>query len=84
MHRALVTMVLCAVSSVAAAQSYPARPIRLLVPFAAGGSTDLVARVVGQRLNTVGGVAPSAPCGKPNAGARQQVKYQADYVFYKK
>jgi hypothetical protein len=37
-----------------------------------------------QRLNTVGGVAPSTPCGPANVGARQQVKYQADYVFYKK
>jgi tripartite-type tricarboxylate transporter receptor subunit TctC len=32
------------------AQEYPIRPIRLIVPQSAGGSTDLVARVVGQRL----------------------------------
>ena len=39
-----------ALASGAAAQDYPVRPVRLLVPQSAGGSTDLVARVVGQRL----------------------------------
>ena len=34
----------------ALAQNYPARPIRLILGFAPGGSTDLVARVVGQKM----------------------------------
>lgn len=34
----------------AAAQSFPSRPLRIVVPQSAGGSTDLVARVVAQRL----------------------------------
>jgi tripartite-type tricarboxylate transporter receptor subunit TctC len=33
-----------------AQQGYPARPIRMIVPFPAGGQTDLVARIVAQRL----------------------------------
>jgi len=37
-------------SCAAAAQSYPAKGVRIIVPFSAGGGTDLVARAVGQKL----------------------------------
>jgi hypothetical protein len=36
-----------------------------------------------QRVDTRGGVAPVTPCAAGNMGARQTVKYQADYIFYK-
>jgi len=36
-----------------------------------------------QRVNTVGGVAPSATCDASKIGNKQTVKYAADYVFYK-
>lgn len=36
-----------------------------------------------QRVDTRGGVAPATPCAAGNLGARQTVKYQADYIFYK-
>ncbi|MGZ8263165.1 MAG: Bug family tripartite tricarboxylate transporter substrate binding protein, partial [Burkholderiales bacterium] len=36
-----------------AAETYPARPIRVIVPQSAGGSTDLAARIVTQRLSDV-------------------------------
>ncbi|SFB73396.1 Protein of unknown function [Polaromonas sp. OV174] len=36
-----------------------------------------------QRVATQGGVAPDAACTAGNAGAKQVVKYQADYIFYK-
>ena len=34
----------------AAAQTYPSKPIRIVVPFVAGGAVDLLARIMGQKL----------------------------------
>lgn len=50
MKRLLLAAALAAATS-AAAQGYPARPVRVIVPFPAGGATDLVARLVTQRLS---------------------------------
>lgn len=38
-----------------AQERWPSKPVRLVVPFAAGGSTDVVARLVGQKLSTLWG-----------------------------
>src|SRR5436309_6512752 len=37
--------------AVAAAQDFPTKPIRLIVPFPAGGPNDIIARVIGQRMS---------------------------------
>ena len=56
-RRAVLTAVASGASSIAAfpglahAQAFPNRPIRLVVPVAAGGGTDLVARVVADALS---------------------------------
>ncbi len=36
-----------------------------------------------QRVNTLGGVVPSAPCAVSSVGQKQNVKYQADYIFWR-
>ncbi len=49
--RYMVTGALLALSATAVAQSYPNKPIRFLVPSPAGGSPDILARIVGARLS---------------------------------
>src|SRR5204863_6668263 len=45
------TAALPAMSGVATAQAYPARPVRVLVGFAPGQAVDIVTRIIGQRLS---------------------------------
>ena len=45
-----VGVALAIVAGMAIAQDYPARPVRMVVPFPAGSASDFLARVLGQKL----------------------------------
>ena len=53
--RSLSVALLTTVTTAAIAQGYPTRPVRLLVPFAAGGVADITARVVSQQMSAAMG-----------------------------
>jgi tripartite-type tricarboxylate transporter receptor subunit TctC len=51
LHLAAAATALPAVSRIARAQTYPTKPVRIIVGFAAGGGTDFAARLIGQQLS---------------------------------
>jgi len=70
---ASVTLALCAAAALpAAAQTYPSRPIRMIVTYPPGGGADTIGRAVGQRLGDTLGqqvVVDNRPGGGANIGA---------------
>jgi tripartite-type tricarboxylate transporter receptor subunit TctC len=68
LHLAAGAAALPVVSRFASAQSYPTRPVRLIVGFAAGGSTDIVARLIGRSLSERFGQ-PFIVENRPGAGS---------------
>jgi len=49
--RLLATLALLFLPPLAVAQDFPTKPIKLIVPFPAGGPNDIVARIVGQKMS---------------------------------
>ncbi len=78
---ALLSVLLASVATVAQAQSYPAKPVRIIVPFAPGGGSDFIARFMAQRL-TAGLGTQVIVENKPGAGGvigiEQGIKSPAD------
>jgi len=81
LHLAPVAAALPAVSRIAWAQAYPSRPVRLIVPLAPAGATDIVARLMGQWLSERLGqqfVIDNRPGGGANIGTEAVVRAPAD------
>ena len=60
-------LMLWALSSAALAQAYPSRPVKIIVPFTPGSATDVMARIVSERLNVAWGQ-PVIVDNRPGAG----------------
>ena len=73
-YKALAALALSALATTASAQQYPEKPIRLVIPFPPGGGTDVVARVVAQKLGESTGWTLVAD-NKPGTLNEEQVRY---------
>jgi tripartite-type tricarboxylate transporter receptor subunit TctC len=78
---ASLALLLCALAPPASAADYPDHAIRMIVPFAAGGGTDVLARIIAQNLNSKWGqpvVVENQPGASGGIGTRAVMKAPPD------
>jgi len=81
MRKMIASLLVLFASAALGADEYPARAVRVIVPFAPGGGTDIVARILGQRLSQKLGqsfVIENRPAGSGIVGADLVAKAPAD------
>ncbi len=83
--RALIAAALMAATGVVLAQAFPNKPVRLVVTYPAGGSSDLMARIMGQKLSAFWGqpvIIESKPGAAGSIGMEFSARQPADgYTF---
>jgi len=80
-RRSLLAMACALLTTGLHAQTYPAKPIKIIVPFPAGGGTDIIAREVTQKVTTATGwifVVENKPGAGGNIGVDAVAKSPAD------
>jgi tripartite-type tricarboxylate transporter receptor subunit TctC len=78
---AAMIIALAATLATAAAQNYPTRPVRLIVPAAAGGPSDVMARIIAQKLSEAWGqqfIVENMPTGAGNVAVGMVAKSPPD------
>ena len=79
---AVATAAFCAVQGIAqAAQPYPNRPLRIVVAYTPAGTTDILARIIGQKMNDAWGqpvIIDNRPGANGNIGTEYAAKTQPD------
>ena len=81
LHLAAGGAALPVMSRIARAQAYPSRPVRIIVAVAAGGTSDILARLMGQRLSDRLGqpfIIENRPGGSGNIATEAVVRAPAD------
>src|SRR5688572_202838 len=76
MNRLLALLWLFAVSSSAAAQAFPVKPIRVVIPFVAGGSSDIVGRAIAAKFQELLGQ-PGVVENRPGANGAIAAEFVA-------
>src|SRR5262245_35917005 len=81
MHAVVLAAGLIALAHDAAAQSFPTRPIKIVVPIPPGGAPDISARVIGQKLSEQMGqpvIVENRPAANGNVAMEQVAKSEPD------